>query len=350
MTDLEIAQQRLYAQHIAAQTFATPTEIVKYMGAMQAQDYAGAKWAIGVRLQKSNDAAVDKAMADGSIIRTHVLRPTWHFVVPDDLRWMLDLTAQRIISLSASRERQLKLDGAIFKQSNDALGKALTGGKQLSRLEMMDVLQQAGVDTNEERFIHLLMRAELDQVICSGARQGKQFSYTLFDDRVPLGNTPSQEEALAELVKRYFISRGPATLQDFAWWSGLTLTDAKTGFEVVKSELTSIQVNGHTYWMPKDQLVINAKAPLAYLLPAYDEFAVAYSDRTAAVNPKYLVQARHVIFDPSMVVNNQVVGTWKRVVKKNEIEIILNPFGKLNKIQIKAIEMAQKRYQKFMKV
>ena len=348
MTDLEIAQQRLYTQHISAQTFATPAEIVKYMGAMQAQDYAGAKWAVGMRLQKSNDATVDKAMADGSIIRTHVLRPTWHFVAPEDLRWMLDLTAQRIISLSASRERQLKLDAQIFKQSNDALGKALTGGKQLSRLEMLDVLQQAGVDTNEERFIHLLMRAELDRVICSGARLGKQFSYTLFDDRVPLGNTPSHEEALAKLVKRYFISRGPATLQDFSWWSGLTLTDAKTGLEVVKSELTNFQVNGHIYWMPKDQPVTNTKAPLAYLLPAYDEFAVAYSDRTAAVNPKYLVQARHVIFDPSMVVNNQVVGTWKRVVKKNEIEIILNPFGKLNKVQTKAIEMAQKRYQKFM--
>ncbi|SHM97386.1 winged helix DNA-binding domain-containing protein [Mucilaginibacter sp. OK098] len=349
MTDLEIAQQRLYTQHIAAQTFATPSEIVKYMGAMQAQDYAGAKWAVGMRLQKSNDAAVDKAMADGSIIRTHVLRPTWHFVAPDDLRWMLDLTAHRIISLSASRERQLKLDASIFKQSNDALGKALTGGKQLSRLEMMDVLQQAGVDTNEERFIHLLMRAELDRVICSGARLGKQFSYTLFDDRVPRGNTPSHEEALAELVKRYFISRGPATLQDFAWWSGLTLTDAKTGLDVIKSELTNIQVNGHTYWMPKDQPVINTKAPIAHLLPAYDEFAVAYSDRTAAVNPKYLVQARHVIFDPSIIINNQVVGTWKRAVKKNEIEIVLNPFGKLNKVQTKAIEMAQKRYQKFMK-
>jgi len=348
MTEPEIAQQRLYTQHIATQTFATPAEIVKYMGAMQAQDYAGAKWAVGMRLQKSNDAAVDKAMADGSIIRTHVLRPTWHFVAPADLRWMLDLTAHRIISLSASRERQLKLDGSIFKQSNDALGKALTGEKQLSRLEMMDVLQQAGVDTNEERFIHLLMRAELDRVICSGARLGKQFSYTLFDDRVPPGNTPSHEEALAELVKRYFISRGPATLQDFAWWSGLTLTDAKTGLDVIKAELTNIQVNGHTYWMLKDQPVINIKAPIAYLLPAYDEFAVAYSDRTAVVNPKYLVQARHVIFDPSIVINNQVVGAWKRVVKKNEIEVILNPFGKLNKVQIKAIEMAQKRYQKFM--
>lgn len=349
MTEPEIAQQRLYSQHIATQTFATPTKIVKYMGAMQAQDYAGAKWAVGMRLQKGNDAAVDKAMADGSIIRTHVLRPTWHFVAPDDLRWMLDLTAHRIIALSASRERQLKLDNATFKRTNDVLGKALTGGKQLSRLEIMETLQQAGIDTNEQRFVHLLMRAELDKVICSGARLGKQFSYALFDDRVPKGNQPTKAEALSELVKRYFISRGPATLQDFSWWSGLTLTDAKNGLDFIKSELKNTQVNGHTYWMSKDQLVINAKAPIAFLLPAYDEFAVAYSDRTAAVNPKYLAQARHVIFDSSIIVNNQVVGTWKRAVKKNEIEITLNPFGKLNKTQIKAIAMAQKRYQKFMK-
>jgi hypothetical protein len=348
MTEPEIAQQRLHNQHIAVQTFKTPAEIVKYMGAMQAQDYAGAKWGVGLRLQKSNDTAIDKALADGSIIRTHVLRPTWHFVVPTDLRWMLDLTAHRITAFSASRERQLKLDTNIFKRSNDAFGKALAGGKQLNRFEITDVLQQAGIDTNEQRLIHLLMRAELDQVICSGARQGKQFTYALFDDRVPKDNQPTKEEALAELVKQYFISRGPATLHDFAWWGGLTLADAKNGIESIKSEFISTTVNGHTYWMAKDQPGINAKAPVAYLLPAFDEFAVAYSDRTAAVNSKYLLQARHVIFDPSIVVNNQVVGTWKRTVKKNEIEIVLNPFGKLNKVQTKAIEMAQKRYQKFM--
>lgn len=348
MTEPEIASQRLYTQHIAAQIFSTPAEIIKYMGAMQAQDYACAKWAVGMRLQKSNDAAIDKAMADGSIIRTHVLRPTWHFVVPADLRWMLGLTAHRIIAFSASRDRQLKLDANIFTRSNNALGKALAGGKQLNRAEMMDVLQHAGIDTDEERFIHLLMRAELDQVICSGARQGKQFTYALFDDRVPKDNQPTKEEALGELVKRYFTSRGPATLHDFAWWGGLTLADAKNGLESVKSGFTSTVVNGHSYWMAKDGPEITAKVPVAHLLPAFDEFAVAYSDRTAAVNPKYLVQARHVIFNPSIVVNSQVAGTWKRVINKNSIEIILNPFGKLNKAQTKAIEMAQKRYQKFM--
>jgi hypothetical protein len=349
MKAIEIAGQRLHNQHIISHLFTMPAEIVKYMGAMQAQDYAGAKWAVGMRLQKSNDAAIDKALADGSIIRTHVLRPTWHFVSPSDLRWMLDLSAHRIIAMSASRDRQLKLDSSIFKHSNDVLGKALSGGKQLNRLEVMAILQQAGIDTNEQRFIHLLMRAELDRVICSGARQGKQFTYALFDDRVPQNNNLTHNEALAELVKRYFISRGPATLQDFVWWSGLTLADSKSGLEIVKSGLTNIQVNGHTYWMPKDLPIIEAKVPLAHLLPAFDEFAVAYNDRTAVVNAKYILQARHVFFDPSIVVNNQVVGTWKRIVNKNSIDIILNPFGKPNKGQEKAIDTAQKCYYKFMK-
>jgi hypothetical protein len=350
MTDLDIAQQRLYNQHISRQIFTTPAEIVKYMGAIQAQDYAGAKWAVGLRLLKGSDAAVEKAMADGSIIRTHVLRPTWHFVSPDDLRWMLDLTAPRINAFSASRFRQLGLDSAVFKRSNDALANALEGGKQLTREEAMGILQQAGVQTDDLRFIHLLMRAELDKVICSGGRQGKQFTYALFDDRVPAGKGLSREEALAELVKRYFTSHGPATLQDFAWWSGLTLADGKTGLDLIRSELAWFETNGLPYWVAKNEPGENKKSPIAHLLPAFDEFAVAYSDRTATVNPKYLTQARHVIFAPSIVVNNQVVGTWKRTINKNSTEIALNHFGKVNKMQEKAIEMAAAKYREFMKI
>jgi hypothetical protein len=244
MTNLDIVQQRIYNQHVARQTFKKPAEIVRYMGAVQAQDYAGAKWAIGLRLQNGTDAAVDKAMANGSIIRTHVLRPTWHFVTPADAQWMIELTAPRINAFSASRYRQLQLDNIVFKRSNDALAKALEGGKQLNRLEVMSALNNAGVATNDLRFIHLLMHAELDKVICSGARRGKQFTYALFDDRIPKDNTPSKEEALAELAKRYFISRGPATLQDFTWWSGLAAADARKGLEIVKPQLTNMLAEG----------------------------------------------------------------------------------------------------------
>jgi hypothetical protein len=349
MTNLDIAQRRVGNQHIARQTFKKPADIVKYLGAVQAQDFAGAKWALGLRLQKSSDKAIDKALADGSIIRTHVLRPTWHFVSPADARWMIELTAPRIIAFSASRNRQLQLDNAVFKKSNDALAKALEGRKQLNRTDIMAVLQQAGIATNDLRFIHLLMRAELDKVICSGGRQGKQFTYAFFDDRVPAGNTHSKEAALAELATRYFLSRGPATLQDFAWWSGLAAADARVGLEIVKPGLTNIKIEGAEYWMGREEPIIFGKAPVAHLLPAFDEFAVAYKDRTAAVNSKYLKQARNVISDPSIVVNNQVVGTWKRILEKNAVEIVLNPFGKLNKAHTIPVEAAAERYRKFSK-
>jgi hypothetical protein len=349
MTNIEIARQRMLNQHIATQSFNKPADIVQYMGAVQAQDYAGAKWAVGMRLQKSSDAAIDKAMASGSIIRTHVLRPTWHFVTPADARWMIELTAPRINISAAGRHRQLKLDSKTLKLSNDTLAGALIGKKQLMRLELQDALHKAGINTDEQRFVHILMQAELDQVICSGGRQGKQFTYALFDDRVPKGNDYTHDEAVAELVKRYFISRGPATLRDFTWWSGLTVADAKNGLEAVKDELAGVNINGLTYWMSKYQPELNNKAPLAHLLPAYDEFAVAYSGRTAIVNPKYLTEAKYVIFAPSIVVNNQVVGTWKRIIKKNGAEVILEPFGKPNKMHTTAIEAAVKRYQRFIK-
>jgi len=348
MTNLDIAQQRLYNQHISRQIFIKPAELVKYMGAVQAQDYAGAKWAIGLRLQKSSDDDIDKAMANGSIVRTHVLRPTWHFVSPDDLRWMLDLTAPRISAFSASWYRKLQLDSQVFSRSNDALAKALEGGKQLNRGEIKSVLEQAGVKTDDLRFIHILLHAELDKVICSGGRQGKQFTYALFDDRIPAGKTKPREEALGELAMRYFTSHGPATLQDFAWWSGLTLADAKTGLDLARASLTECEVNGIKRWMKQNEQELNIKTPVAHLLPAFDEFAVTYSDRTAAVNPKYLIEARHVIFDPSIVINNQIAGTWKRTVMKNKIDVALSLFGKVNKTQTKAIKIAVQRYGKFM--
>ena len=315
---------------------------------MQAQDYQGAKWAAGLRLLKGNDAAIETALAEGSIIRIHVLRPTWHFVSPDDLRWMLDLTGPRIHASSGTGYRQFGLSSAVFKRSNDALAKALEGGKQLTREEVRAVLNQAGVQTDELRFIHILLQSEVEKVICIGGRQGKQFTYALFDERVPAGKQFLREETLAELAKRYFTSHGPATIHDFAWWSGLTLADAKLGVEITGLQLKKFEVNGLTYYADKEEGEVNFKAQLNHLLPAFDEFAVAYNDRTAAVNPKYLTQVKPVILDPSIVLDGQVVGTWKRKIVRQEADISLNFFGKINKAQEKAIESAAARFRKFI--
>ena len=222
MKILDIAQHSLHNQYLSSSGFKEPADVVKWFGAVQAQDYSGAKWALGLRLQSATDDAVEKAFGDGNILRTHVMRPTWHFVAPADIRWLLKLTAPRVNAVNGYYYRKFELDDAVFKKSNKALTKALRGGKQLTRDTLRNAVQQAGVATDDlVRSAYILIRAELDGLICSGARKGKQFTYSLLDERQPNSATLERDEALAELTRRYFTSHGPATLQDFVWWSGL---------------------------------------------------------------------------------------------------------------------------------
>jgi len=348
MKDNYLATKRIYNQQIINTQFTQPEEVVSYMVAMQAQDYAGAKWAIGLRMPNAQNDNIEQAINEGKILRTHLLRPTWHFVSPKDIRWLLTLTAPRIKAASNAMNKKFELTDKLFVKSNDILAKALQNNKQLTRSEIKNLLEQSGIATNDLRLGLLLIGAELDQVICSGARIDKQFTYALLDDRVPITSSLNHEEALTKLAAGYFNSRGPATLHDFAYWSGLTITDARIGLENVKSQLADEVVDGKTYWMPHDKEIKSQQKMRAYLLPMYDEFAIAYKDRNALVNPLYLKQAMYVIFDAAIVVDNLVVGTWRRTIKKNSADITLNLFGKLNKTQTMAVEAASKRYQKFL--
>ena len=348
MKDHHLASLRIYNQHISAPDFKKPEDVVKYMVAMQAQDYAGAKWAVGLRMKNINENVIEQAISEGKILRTHLLRPTWHFVSPHDIRWILTLTAPRINAINAALSKKFELTDASFAKSNDVLANALQGNKQLTRPELVTVFEQAGIATNDLRFTLLLMRAELDQVICSGARVGKQFTYALLDDRAPAAAPLPHDEALTKLALGYFTSRGPATVHDFAYWSGLTVSDAGIGLENNKSQLIHETIEGKTYWMSNNTEFLVSSKTSAYLLPAFDEFAIAYKERKALINPLYLKQALHVVFDPAIVVNDQVVGTWRRTIRKNTVDINLNLFGKLNKTQTKAVDMAVARYKKFL--
>jgi len=224
MINLDIAHRRLHNQHITRRTLETPQALVEWLGAVQAQDFAAAKWALGLRLQGVTDDDIEQAFTDGAILRTHVMRPTWHFVSPADIRWLLALTAPHVRAASAYYNRKLELDDAVFRRTNAVLANALQGGKQLTRDELASALQQAGIATDgEQRVTYIMMRAELDGVICSGARRGKQFTYALLAERAQQARTLDRDEALAELTMRYFTSHGPATIQDFVWWSGLTV-------------------------------------------------------------------------------------------------------------------------------
>jgi hypothetical protein len=346
MTEKDIVKLRLYSQHLSRQQYNTPAELVSYLGAVQAQDYAGAKWALGLRLKNSKDAVIEKAMTSGAILRTHVMRPTWHFVTPHDIRWMNELTAPRINQLSAGRKRQLNLDAAVLKKSNDLLAKALEG-KQMARNEVVDRLTEAGIPTDTERLAHLLINAELDCVITSGGREGKQFTYALFDDRAPNARSLSKKEAVIELAVRYFNSRGPATLHDFAWWSGLTVTDAKTGLEEIKDKLTGIDIKGTIYWMPAHLPDTKLPPASSYLLPAYDEINVAYADRSAVINSRHAEQAGYLIFDPTLMINGKIAGNWKRTITKDHISIQLKPFEAFTDAQTAAVDKAAKNFGKF---
>jgi hypothetical protein len=350
MKDIDLRQQRLVNQHLALPVYKDPADIVHYMGAIQAQDYAGAKWAIAQRLQGATDALIEKAFTNGDIIRTHVMRPTWHFVHPKDIRWMLELTAPRVQALASFRHRQLKLDAAIFSLCEKTLLKALTGGKQLPRDEIASALQQAGIATDEQRFIHIMMQMELIGLVCSGGRQGKQFTYTLLDERVPAVKPLDRQDALAMLAERYFIAHGPATLQDFVWWSGLTVSDAKAGLEMVKHKLTSEISEGNTYWFAERSNAPKGKIPVAFLLPNYDEYIVSYKDRSAAIALSDINKAdpRGTIFNHTIIINGRIIGTWKRNFRKDIVDIEITPFAPVSKSNYAAVISAAKRYVKFL--
>lgn len=352
MINLDIAHRRLYNQLIAQHPFEKPEEVVKWLGAVQAQDYAAAKWALGLRSQGMTEGEVDQALAQGTILRTHVMRPTWHFVSPADIRWMLMLTAPRVNALNAYYYRQLELGDALFQHCNDVLAKALQGGKQLTRSELIARLKLAGVASdNLLRFGYIIMRAELDGIICNAARRGKQFTYALLEERAPHARTLDRDEALAEFARRYFRSHGPATLQDFVWWSGLTTAEARDGLEMVKSQFLQEHIGGNTYWCSPSSPHRDALSQTyAYLLPSYDEYTVGYADRSAVFDESHTprLDPRSKLLASAMILNGQVVGNWARTLRKDCVIVNMNHFLPLNEAEVSAFVSAANRYGAFL--
>lgn len=304
---------------------------------MQAQDYAGAKWALAQRVGKATDAAIERLLSDGTLLRTHVLRPTWHLVAAADIRWMLALTAPRVMAAMAYANRQWQLTPKVFARANDAIARALAGGAQLTRPELMKVLTNARIGVTEgQRGYHLVMQAELDAVICSGARRGKQTTYALLDDRAPATPPLDRDEALATLAQRYFATRAPATVQDFAWWSGLTLTDARRGAEAADT--------------PK-RLTTTKPTTSAHLLPNYDEFFIGYRDRSAIlerVGTTAPLQRDAAPFTNVIEIDGQLVGNWKRVVKRKETVVELTYLTTVSAAERRAVDAQVARYRAFL--
>lgn len=343
-----IAAQRLHNQQLTQTMLHTPGDVVAWLGAVQAQEYAHARWALGLRLNGVPDAAIEQAFADGTILRTHVMRPTWHFVTPADIRWLLALTAPRVHAVNAYMYRKLELDDALCGRSNTAIANALVGGVQLTRGELGTVLGQVGIVATRMRLGYIVHRAELDALVCSGARRGKQFTYALLDERAPHAELLPHDEALAELTKRYFTSHGPAQIHDFAWWSGLTIADTKRGLVMAQPQLTHSVIDGKMYWHAASSPTIQPSTLTAYLLPPYDEYVIAYKDHSAILDPQHLEQAKGAIFGGVTVIDGHVLGNWRRTFSEGTAVIESAPFRLLTTAEHDALAAAAQRYAAFL--
>jgi hypothetical protein len=351
MNQSDVTLIRLASQQLASTKFTTPRDIVSWMGAMQAQDYPMSKWAIGARLPGSTDQLIEGAISNAEIIRTHLLRPTWHFVCADDVYWLLDLTAAQVKAAQRSREQQLELTEAVYTKSNRIIEKALSFGRHLIREELIAELNRAGIATDQNRAAHLFERAELEKIICSGTTRNGKTTYALLSERVRKTRQLSRDEALAELARRYFTSRCPATLQDFAWWSGLPAREAKHALELVKSTLTPEVIDGRTYWLTPD-FTIPQQSPLCvYLLPTYDEFILSYSARSASIPAELEQHMRKIsdrgVFRPIIVVNGQVAGIWKREIKTDTVIMDIQFFAPTDQSTMDLIIYAAIQYGQF---
>lgn len=280
----DISILRLKNQQLSCSGLKSVKEIAGWMGALQAQDFNMSKWAFGIRMKDSTEATINRAIDSGDIIRTHLLRPTWHFVSSDDIFWIMELTAPRIRAAMKFRDKALGLTETVFRKSNSVIQKSLRNGDHLTREELVSELKRAGIETSGNRASHLLFRAESNGIICSGRLKERKLTYTLLSEWVQKTGTFHHEKALKELSKRYFTSHGPATLPDFIWWSGLSSKDAKLALELSKPDLSVEIIGNQSYWFADYPDNAGSENTEVYLLPAYDEFIISYRDRTASID------------------------------------------------------------------
>lgn len=347
MSPTEIARLRLNNLGIESNSFKIPVEIVTHLGAVQAQEYAQSKWSLGLRSQQLKDSDVEKSFTKGEILRTHLLRPTWHFVTAKDIRWLLMLTAPRVNAISAYMYRQVELDNKVFSKTNKVLVKCLRDGKHLTRKTINEEFRKNKIIAQGHRLSYIMMKAELEGIICSGPRDGNQFTYALLEERVPTVKRKNKTEALVELAKRYFKSRGPATLYDFSTWSGLTLADCRKGLENGKDQFATVHVGKHDYYYAESSSG-DLKSDRIHLLPVYDEFIMGYKNRDSIlVYSNSLKQKSTFSFDSTIVLDGQIIGTWKRIIGKNEIDIKYDFFKPLSKKQKSSFAESVGRFELF---
>lgn len=335
-----------------------PVTVLSSMLAIQAQDYLGGLWAIGAR-SCCVEREVEQLLNERKIVRSWPMRGTLHFVAAEDLRWLQQLLAPRVLAAGASRQRELGLDDRVLVKSESALIRALEGGRALTREEMTAALERAKVSTEGQRGYHILVRLAMQGLLCFGPRKGKSQTFVLLDEWIPKGKSlqPDREVSLAMLARRYFAGHGPATERDLAWWSGLSPRDVRKAIALAHADLEEIVIHDVSYWRGKaSQGVSDARAkPDAmgtgdadvHLLPPFDEILLGYKDRTATLDPSdagKVNPGKNGMFLPIVISSGRVIGTWKRMLKGSSVEIAVTPWGPTTKRTKASIESAARAY------
>lgn len=349
MTNGEIVKQRLHNQLITGSTHREPASIVAALTAMQAQEFPMAKWAIGLRLPGITEENVEADFNQGTFLRTHMLRPTWHFVTPENIQWVLKLTSPNVHAFNAYYYRQASLLPSDFKKAIRIFENALAGQNFLTRKNLQSILEKNRIKAEGLRLGLIFMFAELEGLICSGPRIGKQFTYALLDERIMGRIAFNPKQPLEELTRRYFLSRGPATIQDFVWWSGLRPKQAREGIDRLQNEFKKERVSGQEYIFLPANKSNQGEIQSCFLLPDYDEYGISYKNREAykRENSDKEFSSIDPVFKHWLIVDGMIGGKWRRLEKKGKWTAEAQCFLSFNKIQRKAVKKALDRYNAF---
>jgi hypothetical protein len=348
--DKKVLQRwRISSQLLGSKKGETPLASAEWLIGIQAQNGSGAKWALGLRTAGTDAAEVDQALRDYRIVHTWMMRGTLHYIPAADLVWLRPLLAPGIITRNARRYRQLELDESAFIKSQQTLHQVLEREGTLTRAQIKTFFECSGVPAEGQQLPYLLQRAALDGLICLGEERRHKPTYRLLPD-LSCGQLHDRPEALEWLARRYLASRGPATRHDFAWWSGLSMQDARHAMEAA-SGLEQVKAEGVEYYC-----VGNPPADLqkeyAALLPPFDEFLLGYKDRSLVLPPTHTkkVNAGGGMFKPTVMVNGEIVGIWREETQKDQQTITIYPFRKLHQKELTWIDSAAEKCSRFKRV
>jgi len=349
--DRDIARWRLRSQHLVAPHAASASDVIGRLLAVQAENPSQAMWAVASRTQEPDQADLATLLDDGAVLRTHVLRPTWHFARAEDIGWLLDLTGPRVRRVTGQQlKRAHGLDEPGIAHAVDAAAQALAGRGSLTRAQLADELRDRGVQTTGQLVMILLAHAELEGLICSGPLADGEHTYALMSERVPAPRRLQRAEALAELALRYFTGHGPATERDLAYWATLTLTDVRAGLEQVRDRLGSFEHDGRTFWHAPDTTPPGRQQPAGHLLQILDETYRGYQDSRWVLDADGDVPRTRESATGMALVDAQIVAAMRRTVAKDRVEFTLQPYRALGSPDVEALEQAASRYGEYLRL